>query len=268
MWITNLKILMLGAMVIGFYTFVAGVIPQLQSAVPIELDLSAGVTPEVLVSAGEALYTGAGGCTACHGLGTRAPNLLTDHGGEGTIGERCGDRRPGVDCKGYLFESLTQPTAYLVDGFPPIMPDASRQLSQDQLWAIVAFLQAQGGAVTVTAEDVQGTAGGATPVAASPAAAAPAPATFSSETDPMQLLTQNVCIGCHAIDGAGPPIGPSFDGIGSRLTADQIRESILDPNAEVAEGFEVFAGTMPPDFGQKLSAQQLETIVQFLVGRR
>ncbi len=146
------------------------------------------------------------------------------------------------------------------------MPDASRQLSQDQLWAIVAFLQDQGGAVTVTAEDVQGTAGGATPVAASPAAAAPA--TFSSETDVMQLLTQNVCIGCHAIDGAGPHIGPSFDGIGSRLTADQIRQSILDPNAEVSEGFEVFAGTMPPDFGQKLSALQLETIVQFLAGRR
>jgi putative heme-binding domain-containing protein len=84
----------------------------------------------------------------------------------------------------------------------------------------------------------------------------------------MQLLTQNVCIGCHAIDGAGPPIGPSFDGIGSRLTADQIRRSILDPNAEVAEGFEAFAGTMSLDLGQKLSAQQLETIVQFLAGRR
>ena len=268
MWITNLKILLVGAVTIGFYTFVAGVIPQLQSAVPVELDLSAGVTPEVLVSAGEALFAGAGGCTACHGLGTRAPNLLADHDGQGTIGKRCGGRMPGVDCKAYLFESLTQPTAHLVDGFPPIMPDASRQLSQDQLWAIVAFLQNQGGAVTVTAEDVQGTTGGATSVAASPAAAATAPATLSSETDPMQLLTQNVCIGCHAIDGAGPPIGPSFDGMGSRLTVDQIRQAILDPNAEVAEGFEVFAGTMPPDFGQKLSAQQLETIVQFLAERR
>ena len=267
MWITNLKVLVLGAVVIGFYTFIAGIIPQLESAVPVELDMSAGVTPEMLVSAGEALFDGAGGCTACHGLGTRAPNLLTDHGGEGTIGQRCGDRRPGVDCKAYLFESLTQPAAHLVEGFPPIMPDASRQLSQDQLWAIVAFMQDQGGAVTVTAEDVQGTAGGATPVAASPAPA-PAAATFGSATDPMLLLTQNVCIGCHAIDGAGPPIGPSFDGIGSRLTADQIRRSILDPNAEVAEGFEAFAGTMPPDLGQKISAQQLVIMVQFLAGRR
>ena len=129
-------------------------------------------------------------------------------------------------------------------------------------------MQEQGGTVTVVAEDVQGTTGGATPVAASPGAAAPAPATFSSETDPMQLLTQNVCIGCHAIDGVGPPIGPSFDGIGSRLTADQIRRSILDPNAEVAEGFEAFAGTMPPDMGQKLSAQPLETLAHSPAGRR
>jgi mono/diheme cytochrome c family protein len=84
----------------------------------------------------------------------------------------------------------------------------------------------------------------------------------------MQLLTENACIGCHAINGAGPPIGPSFDGMGSRMTADEIRVGILDPNAETAAGFEAFAGTMPADMGQKLSAQQLEVIVQFLAERK
>ena len=78
----------------------------------------------------------------------------------------------------------------------------------------------------------------------------------------------NACIGCHGIDGAQVPIGPSFDGIGSRRSADYIRRSILDPAADVAEGFEQFAGLMPPDFGQKLSAAQLEAIVQFLVNRK
>ena len=85
MWMTNLKVLAVGVIVIGFYTGVAQIIPQLQSEVPETLDLSAGVTPEQLVAAGEGLFMGAGGCTACHGLGTRAPNLLTDHNGEGTI---------------------------------------------------------------------------------------------------------------------------------------------------------------------------------------
>ncbi len=261
MWKTNLKVLLTGAIVIGFYTTVAQIIPQLESAVPEVLDLSAGATPEVLVPAGEGLFEGAGGCTACHGLGTRAPNLRTDHAGQGTIGARCGDRKPGMDCKAYLYESLTQPTAFLVDGFTGIMPDARRQMADDQLWAIVAYLQSQGGDVTVTDADIQGGGG-----AAAPAPAPAAPASFSANTDPMQLLAVNACIGCHGINGTEIPIGPSFDGIGARLTADQIRRAILDPNAEVGEGY--IAGLMPPDFGAKLSAQQLEAIVQFLSGRR
>ena len=259
MWKTNLKVLLLAAIVLGFYTMVARMIPQLESAVPEVLDLSAGVTPEILVPAGEALFIGAGACSACHGLGSRAPNLRTDHAGEGTIGQRCGNRKPGVDCKTYLYESMVQPDEYLVDGFTGIMPDARRQLSDDQIWAIVAYLQDQGGEVTVTASDIQG---------AGPAATPAAPVTFSAASDPMELLTQNACLGCHGINGISIPLGPSFDGIGSRLTADQIRRGILDPNRDIAEGFEQFAGTMPADFGQKLSAQQLEAMVQFLAGRR
>jgi mono/diheme cytochrome c family protein len=81
-------------------------------------------------------------------------------------------------------------------------------------------------------------------------------------------LTQNACLGCHGINGISIPLGPSFDGIGSRLTADQIRRGILDPNEGIAEGFDQFAGIMPATFGQQMSAQQLEAMVQFLVGRR
>src|SRR3982751_4893113 len=117
MWKTNLKILVLAFVVIGFYTTVAHVIPQLQSEVPEALALGTGATPEALVAAGEKIYNGAGGCTACHGLGTRAPNLLPDHAGQGQIGARCGTRKPGMDCKAYLHESLTNPGAFVVAGF-------------------------------------------------------------------------------------------------------------------------------------------------------
>lgn len=267
MWKTNFKVMMVGAGVIGFYTVVAQIIPQLESEVPETIDLSSGVTPEALTSAGQTLYNGAGGCTACHGLGTRAPNLLTDHAGEGTIGERCGARESGVDCKTYLYESMVDPATYLVEGFTPIMPDASRQLSSDQIWAIVAFLQSQGGEVTVTEEDI-GSGETASGEGSAAGGGAPGGGGFSSTTDPRELLTENGCLACHVIDGAGPPIGPSFDDVGSRLSPAQIRESILDPNATVSEGFEQFAGTMPVTFGQQLSAQQLEAIVQFLAERR
>jgi len=88
MWKTNLKVLVIALVVVGFYTTVAHVIPQLQSEVPEALALGTGATPEALVAAGEKIYNGAGGCTACHGLGTRAPNLVTDYKGQGAIGAR------------------------------------------------------------------------------------------------------------------------------------------------------------------------------------
>ena len=52
MWKTNLKVLLVALVIIGFYTGVAHVIPQLESEVPTELNLGAGVTPETLVAAG------------------------------------------------------------------------------------------------------------------------------------------------------------------------------------------------------------------------
>ncbi len=257
MWRTNLKVLFVALAVVGFYTMVAHVIPQLESEVPESLDLSGDVSPEALVAAGERVYNGAGGCTACHGLGTRAPHLLTDHAGQGAIGARCGEREPGKDCKTYLWEAMTAPGAYLVAGFENIMPDMRRQLPEDQIWAVIAFLESLGGEVTVTGADF-----------ASATSPTPATAALSTTTDPRALLQEHACLGCHAMDGAGPPIGPSFDGIGRRLTADGIRRAILDPNAEVSKGFEQFAGTMPQTFGQQLSAQQLEAMVQFLVARK
>jgi mono/diheme cytochrome c family protein len=257
---TNLKVGAVALVVIGFYTMVAHVIPQLESEVPEALDLGANVTPEALVEAGERLYAGAGGCTACHGLGTRAPNLLTDHAGEGAIGARCAARVPGEDCKTYILHSMIEPGAYVVEGFENIMPDMRRQLTEAQIWSLVAFLQSLGGEVTVTAADLPRDGDDEAGAGAAPAR--------STTMDARQLLQENACLGCHQLDGQGPPIGPPFDGMGARTSTDRIRRGILDPAAEVAEGYEQFAGTMPPTFGQQLSAAQLEAIVQFLAERR
>lgn len=261
MWATNLKILLVTGLVLGFYTMIAHIIPQLESEVPEELDLSATASPEALAAAGQRIFEGAGGCTACHGLGTRAPNLRTDHGGGGPIGQRC-EAAFGSACKDYLFTSLTTPGDSVLAGFENIMPDLRRQLSEDQVWATVAYLQSLGGTVTVTADDIAAaaSAGGTPP--AGPLSGSP------GTTDPRELLTGNACLGCHAMDGAGPPIGPSFDGMGRRLSAERIRQGILRPNADTAPGFEQYAGMMPATFGQALTADQLEAIVEFLAARR
>ncbi len=259
MWRTNLYVLVVALVVIGLYTAIAHVIPQLESEVPEILALGSDVTAEALVEAGERVYNGAGGCAACHGLGTRAPNLLSDDGGTGLIGVRCSNRVPGTSCKRYLYESLTEPGAYLVPGFANIMPDMRRQLPDDQFWAVTAYLQAQGGEVTVTGADL---ASGSTAPAPGPIRAAIA------STDPTELLTASGCVGCHQLGGAGAAVGPSFDGIGRRLSRDQLREAILDPGATVTAGYEQMAGMMPATFGQQLTAAQLEAMVSFLAEQR
>ncbi len=265
---TNLKVFALIVALIVVYTLVANMIPQVQSEVPEELSFTTNVTVDELVAAGEQLYQGAGGCTACHGLGTRAPNLLADEGGTGTIGERCANRVPSMDCKTYLHESMIAPNDYVVAGYEPIMPDMRRTLSGAQIWSLVAYLQSLGGEVTVTGQDVAASedagGGGAGPVAAGGAGGALA----GGSTDAMELVRGAACLACHQLDGEGTTIGPAFDGLGSRRNAESIRRKILFPLSDTSRGYEAMAGIMPPTFGQQFNAAQLESLVQFLANRK
>ncbi len=276
---TNLRIAAVTLGTLALYTLLANAIPQIESQVPEELSFSGAVTAEQLVAAGEELYNGAGGCTACHGLGTRAPNLTSDEGGTGLIGARCAGRVQGQSCKEYLYASLVEPNAYVVDGYEPIMPDLSRTLSAAQLWALVAYLESLGGTVTVTAEDLGGAeepagTGGRASLAGAAGPAAPADVgprgadATTASLDPLEILLANQCLACHQLGGEGGPVGPPFDGIGARVDADYIRRSILEPDAEVAAGYEALAGTMPRTYGQQLTAAQLEAIVRFLSDQR
>ncbi|MGH7674324.1 MAG: c-type cytochrome [Gemmatimonadales bacterium] len=262
MWATNLKVAAVVLGTLAFYTLIANSIPQLASEVPRDLTLGADVSPEQLVAAGEQVYNGSGGCTTCHGLGTRAPNLLTDDRGVGLIGRRCGARVAGKSCKQYLHESLVQPGAFVVPGFEPIMPDLSRTLSPQQIWALVAFLESQGGTVDVSAADIPAAAPGSGEREAGSAAFA------GGSTDPMTLFRAGGCVGCHKLGAEGGAIGPDLSRIGARSSATQIRESILDPGARIARGYEQLAGIMPKTFGDQMTAAQLESLVRFLASRR
>src|SRR5437899_3477353 len=262
MWATNLKIVGVVLGTLALYTLIANKIPQVQSEVPQALTLGTNVTPEQFVAAGEKVFNGIGGCTTCHGLGTRAPNLLTDEKGTGPIGARCGKREAGKDCKQYLYESLDNPTAYVVAGYQPIMPVMTRQLSPQQVWAVIAFLESQGGTVDVTSSDI-------------PAQTAPTPtaggggagtgtAMASGSTDPMAIIGAAGCLGCHKLNGTGGAIAPDLTHVGSRRNAESIRRKILDPASSIAHGYEKMAGIMPKTFGSMMNAMQLEALVQFL----
>ena len=263
MWANNLRIIAVVLGTLALYTLIANKIPQVQSEVPHALTLGSNVTPEQLITAGDQLYHGAGGCTACHGLGTRAPNLLTDEKGLGPIGARCGKREPGKDCKAYLYESLTSPRAFVVPGYEPIMPEMGRILSPQQIWALVAFLESQGGTVDVTASDIP-----PANAPASTAASSSGPGIAGGSTDPMTIIRGAGCTGCHKVGNEGGAIGPNLTHVGSRLSSALIRECILRPDTRVAKGYEKFVGVMPKMFGNQLSGAQLEALVQFLASRK
>ncbi len=78
------------------------------------------------------------------------------------------------------------------------------------------------------------------------------------------LFTAQGCGSCHAFAAAGTnaTVGPNLDEALQGKDEVFVRESIVDPNAEVAQGFP--QGVMPGDYGQNLSAKQIADLVAFL----
>lgn len=84
--------------------------------------------------------------------------------------------------------------------------------------------------------------------------------------------TEYGCVACHSVDGTqivGPTwLGLSGSGVtladGSTVTADieYLKTSILDPNAQLHEGFN--PDIMPSNFSDRLSAEQIEQIIAFI----
>lgn len=71
------------------------------------------------------------------------------------------------------------------------------------------------------------------------------------------------CARCHQVDGVGGVVGPALDGIASKKEEAYLRESLVNPQAAIAEGFPVEVSPMPP-FGVLLSPQELEDVLAFL----
>lgn len=78
------------------------------------------------------------------------------------------------------------------------------------------------------------------------------------------LFTAQGCGGCHALADAGTTggTGPDLDeGLAGKDEA-FIEESIVDPSAEITEGFQ--DGIMPPSYGQSLTPAELDSLVKYL----
>ncbi|MET0687395.1 MAG: cytochrome c, partial [Solirubrobacteraceae bacterium] len=78
------------------------------------------------------------------------------------------------------------------------------------------------------------------------------------------VFTAQGCGGCHALADAGTTggTGPDLDeGLAGKDEA-FIEESIVDPSAEITEGFQ--DGIMPPSYGQSLTPAELDSLVKYL----
>ncbi|MEZ5077460.1 MAG: c-type cytochrome [Solirubrobacterales bacterium] len=81
-----------------------------------------------------------------------------------------------------------------------------------------------------------------------------------------QVFANNGCGSCHTLAAAnsGGTAGPNLDEVlVAGMTAEEIHESIVDPNAQIAEGFS--ENVMPANYGETISEEELEELVEFLL---
>ncbi len=256
-----LRILGFMVLIAGFYGGLGNLwLTQTEEHPPAELEITVDTDNDTLIGMGRTLLGSKGGCLLCHKVSERGNTRGPDLRG---VGARAALRKPGMSAEAYLVESLVNPGAYVVEEFAAaggvtIMPVATlppAELSPTELKALVAYLQSLGGVVTVeiTAEDV----------AAAAAKKEQPPAALDTHAG-AGLVTKHGCIACHDVKGTLRLVGPPLTNVRERLSAAEIRQSILDPDAVVAEGFP--PGLMLKDFADTVPPEELDQIVSYLSG--
>ena len=79
-----------------------------------------------------------------------------------------------------------------------------------------------------------------------------------------QVFANNGCGSCHTLAAAKSSgnLGPNLDEVLPGQDEQMIEEDIVDPEAEIAKGYP--AGLMPAEFGEKLSKEEIENLVEYL----
>jgi cytochrome c551/c552 len=263
-----LKVTLFSLLLIALFSLYSNYgIPEIQPAPPPteeKLDLDS-MTMEQFVAVGEKIVSGKGTCTLCHNaVGGRAPlleELVT------ATPQRLQDSRyqgAASDLESYILESMLKPSAFVVVGFGkagtndtespmPNVTGGGIDLSEAEISAVIAYLQDLGGA-EVTVEIPTGAA------AEDTEQAEPAKANPLDSVD--EIVASYGCGACHVIAGQAGAVGPDLSSIGATRDSDYLRRAILDPNAEVAEGYP--PNLMPATYGSQFYAQELELLVTYM----
>ena len=179
----------IGALVLattGFYTYVGQMVPQKEVQPPKETALGGDLTTADMVKVGREIMEGKGLCLTCHTIGKTGALRFPDLAG---VDVRAMTRVPGLNDVEYFAQSMYEPRAYVVPGFPPAMPEINKPpigLTDQEILCVIAYLQTLGGTPTVTLQTKHHyNSGAAAPGAAQPPAAAPVPGAAPGKPQPL-----------------------------------------------------------------------------------
>jgi mono/diheme cytochrome c family protein len=88
--------------------------------------------------------------------------------------------------------------------------------------------------------------------------------TQATGVDGAEVFASAGCTGCHTLADAGSTAttGPVLDAALPGKDTAFIKQSIVDPNAEIAKGYP--PDVMPQTYGEQLSPEELDALVQYL----
>ncbi|UVJ43127.1 cytochrome c oxidase subunit II [Pseudomonas sp. LS1212] len=186
------------------------------------------------------------GCNACH---SQDGSASLGPGWKGLYGrtEPLADGTSVLVDDAYLKESILDPKARLVQGYPPVM--VAYTLTEDELGAIVALIKSLGAA---RQEDELSASQASDDLAAQG-----------------QRLAESLgCLACHSVDGS-KGVGPTWQGLygttetladGTSIKVDEgyIKDSVLNPSAVIVKGY---AAVMP---AYAPSEKELNALIAFI----
>lgn len=150
----------------AFYGYVGQLVPQKEVQPPQETKLRTDLTTAEMAKIGREIMDGKGLCLTCHTIGKTGALRFPDLAG---VDVRAMTRVPGLNDVEYFAQSLYEPNAYIVPGFPPAMPTINKPpigLTDQEILCVIAYLQTLGGTPTVTLQTKHHYNGGtATPTA-------------------------------------------------------------------------------------------------------